>query len=100
MNTYQNSFAVFVKPWKRLSIAEMGQHVRKLGFAWIELPVRPGFACEPETIERDLPRAVKTLSELGVGVLNVTVSLPLDDERLYAASVAAGVQMNRVIFGR
>jgi sugar phosphate isomerase/epimerase len=100
MNTRQNSFAVFVKPWKRLAIAEMGQHVRKLGFGWIELPVRPGFACEPETIEHDLPRAVKTLSELGVGVLNVTVSLPLDDERLYAASVAAGVKMNRVIFGR
>jgi sugar phosphate isomerase/epimerase len=35
-----------------------------------------------------------------VSVLNVTVALPLDDERLYAASVEAGVRMNRVIFGR
>lgn len=93
-------FAVFVKPWKRLSITDLGRHVRKLGFDLIELPVRPGFACEPETIERDLPRAVKLLAELGVGVLNVTVALPLDDERLYAACTEAGVRMNRVIFGR
>jgi sugar phosphate isomerase/epimerase len=100
MNTNQTKFAVFVKPWKRLSIVEMGQHVRKLGFQWIELPVRPGFACTPENIERDLPETVKTLADLGVHVLNVTVSLPLDDERLYAACAAAGIQMNRVIFGR
>jgi hypothetical protein len=43
-------FAVFVKPWKRLSLAELGPHIRKLGFDLIELPVRPGFACEPEHI--------------------------------------------------
>lgn len=67
---------------------------------WIELPVRPGFACQPENIERDLPQAVKTLADLGVSILNVTVALPLTDERLYAACAAAGIKMNRVIFGR
>jgi sugar phosphate isomerase/epimerase len=94
------ALALFIKPWKRLSIPEVAAHVRKLGFEWIELPVRPGFACEPEAIERDLPRAVQTLADLGVRVLNVTVALPLDDERLYATCCAAGVTMNRVIFGR
>jgi sugar phosphate isomerase/epimerase len=93
-------FAVFVKPWKRFSLAELGSHIRKLGFDLIELPVRPGFPCQPEHIETQLPQAVKQLAEEGVRVLNVTVSLPLDDERLYAACAEAGVPMNRVIFDR
>ncbi|MBZ0298656.1 MAG: sugar phosphate isomerase/epimerase [Anaerolineae bacterium] len=93
-------FAVFAKPWKSLSLAELGPHIRRLGFDWIELPVRPGFPCEPQAIETQLPEAVKRLGEDGVHVLNVTVSLALDDERLYAACAAAGIHMNRVIFDR
>ena len=94
-----NNLAVFVKPWKALSLPELATHVRKLGFTSIELPVRPGFPCQPETIERDLPEAVKILGDQGVSILNVTVSLPLGDERLYAACAEAGVGMNRVMFG-
>ncbi|MBZ0292830.1 MAG: sugar phosphate isomerase/epimerase [Anaerolineae bacterium] len=93
-------FAVFIKPWKGMTLAELGPHIRKMGFDLIELPVRPGFPCEPQEIETGLPKTVKALREAGVRVLNVTVSLPLDDERLYAACAAAGVTMNRVIFDR
>ena len=92
-------FALFVKPWKEYSISELAGHVRKLGFEWIELPVRPGFPCEPETIEKSLPDAVRVLGEEGVKVLNITADLPLADERLYNASLQAGISMNRVIFG-
>lgn len=91
--------AVFVKPWKTLALPALAAHVHKLGFAWIELPVRPGFPCQPETIERDLSTAVKLLGEHGVRILDVTVAMPLDDERMYAACAAAGVGMNRVMFG-
>ena len=99
-SAYTNRFAVFVKPWEALTIPEVGRHVKQLGFDLIELPVRPGFACQPATIERDLPQAVKVLADLGVAILNVTVALPLNDERLYAACAAAGITMNRVIFSR
>ncbi|MFN8444846.1 MAG: sugar phosphate isomerase/epimerase [Caldilineaceae bacterium] len=99
-STQSNRFALFVKPWKAMTLPEVGNHVKKLGFDLIELPVRPGFACQPENIERDLPQAVKILADLGVDVLNVTVALPLNDERLYAACAAAGIAMNRVIFSR
>ena len=47
-----------------------------------------------------MPHTVNLLAEHGVRVLNVTVSLPLADERLYAACAAAGVRVNRVIFSR
>ena len=93
-------FAVFVKPWKSMAIPDLARHVRSLGFEWIELPVRPGFACEPDTIEKSLPEAVRVLAEEGVRVLNVTVDLALSDERLYASSVAAGISLNRVMFPR
>jgi sugar phosphate isomerase/epimerase len=97
---HKTQFAVFVKPWKQLSLPKLGIHVQQLGFNLIELPVRPGFPVEPERIEQDLPEAVKILGDLGVSIVNVTVDLPLNDERLYAACAATGISMNRVIFKR
>lgn len=94
-----NEFALFVKPWKALALPELAAHVRRLGFDLIELPVRPGFPCTPEKID-ELPQAVRFLADQGVRVLNVTVALPLDDERMYAACAEAGVKMNRVMFSQ
>jgi sugar phosphate isomerase/epimerase len=96
--TATNPLAVFVKPWPKLSLAELGAHIHQLGFAWVELPVRPGFPCQPDTIEQDLPEAVRILGEHGVRVLNITADLPLHDERLYAACASAGIELNRVMF--
>ena len=59
-----NEFAVFVKPWKQLTLPELGEHVRQLGFDLVELPVRPGFPCTPEQIKRDLPAAVPNAGRL------------------------------------
>lgn len=92
--------AVFVKPWKRLSLPELAGFVHNLGFDAVELPVRPGFPCQPDTIARDLPEAVRILADHGVRVLNVTADLPLDDERLYAACADSGIDLNRVMFRR
>ncbi len=90
--------ALFVKPWKQLTLPQLAAHVASLGFDLIELPVRPGFPVEPEHIERDLPRAVKLLADAGIRVLNVTAANALDDERLYSACAAAGIGLNRVMF--
>lgn len=95
-----NELAIFVKPWKSMDLPKLAGHIKELGFDLIELPVRPGFPCEPESIETALPEAVSLLADHGVRVLNVTVSLSLDDERLYAACAKAGITMNRVMFNR
>ena len=95
-----NKLAVFVKPWKSLSLAELGARMQEIGFEWIELPVRPGFPCQPDTIEHDLPEAARILGDFGVHILNVAVDLPLTDERLYAACAQASVDLNRVMFRR
>lgn len=90
---------VFVKPWPHLTLLEMARLVRDMGFDSIELPVRPGYWCEPEQIEACLPQVVQQLEDEGVTVGNVTVGqLALDDERMYAACAEAGVTMNRVMF--
>ena len=93
-----NPLAVFAKPWKSLPLPQLAAHIKALGFDWIELPVRAGFSVEPQNIERDLPAAVKLLADHGIGVLNVTADVPLDDERLYSACAAAGISLNRVMF--
>ena len=95
-----NELAIFVKPWKSMNLPELADHIKSLGFDLIELPVRPGFPCEPNTIEADLPHAVKVLADNGIRVLNATIALPLDDERLYSACAKAGIKMNRVMFNR
>lgn len=91
-------FALFTKPWPQLSLPALAQHVRRLGFRWIELPVRPGFQVEPQAISSDLPRARQILADAGVGILNITADLPLDDERLYAACAECDIPLNRVMF--
>jgi sugar phosphate isomerase/epimerase len=96
----KTQFAVFVKPWKNLALPKLALHVQELGFNLIELPVRPGFPVEPDRIEQDLPEAVKTLADLGISIVNVTVALPLTDERLYAACAAGNITMNRIMFKR
>lgn len=93
-----NKLALFTKPWKTLSLPDLAQHIRSLGFDMIELPLRTGFQVEPANIERDLPAAVKLLDEQGIRVLNVTADLPLDDERLYSACAEAGIGLNRIMF--
>ena len=90
--------AIFTKPWKALGLRQLAEHIQALGFDMIELPVRPGFQVEPETIERDLPAAVKLLGDHGIRVLNVTADMRLDDERLYRACAEAGIGMNLVMF--
>jgi sugar phosphate isomerase/epimerase len=100
MNPSNFEFAVFVKPWKKLSIPELAKHIYKLGFRWIELPVRAGFACQPEWIGTQLPQAVAQFRDEGILILNVTVALPLDDERMYAACAECGIHLDRVMFER
>ena len=97
--TTNHNFRIFAKPWKDLSLEAMAEHVKSLGFNQLEFPVRPGFWCEPDTMDKSLPRTVKQLGEMGVTIGNITTSgIALDDERIYAACAEAGISMNRVMF--
>lgn len=86
-------FTVFAKPWPALAPSELAAHVKALGFAGVELPVRPGFAVEPATVERRLPDAARAFRDLDVCVASVA-SEP--DDAVIAACGAAGVPLLRI----
>jgi sugar phosphate isomerase/epimerase len=87
-------FSVFVKPWPKKSIAELGHMVHWMGFDGIELPVRPGFPVNPENAATELPKTVKTLAEHNVKIYSIAGSLT---EAMIAACAAAGVPTLRVM---
>ncbi len=85
-------FTVFTKPWK-MALPELGAFVKEMGFDGVELPVRPGYQVEPESVEKDLPKAARILGECGVKI--GTVAGPTDEPTI-AACAAAGVPIIRI----
>ena len=88
------TFSVFTKPWKALPIPQLGELVRKMGYTGIELPVRPGYQVEPESIAKLLPLAAKQLAEAGVSICSVAGNT---DEATIAACGDAGVPVIRTM---
>jgi len=86
-------YSVFTKPWKTIELARLGAFVSGLGFDGIELPVRPGYQVEPETVAT-LPKAARVLGEFGVKILSVAGPT---DEATMAACAEAGVPTIRVM---
>ena len=76
-----------------MPIAELARHVRDLGFDGIELPIRPTYQVEPDSIETQLPQAVKILADHGLKILSAAASA---DERTIAACGQCGVKIIRV----
>lgn len=85
-------YSVFTKPWK-MPLPELGRFVSGLGFDGIELPVRPGYQVEPESIG-NLPRAARLLADCGVKILSVAGPVT---EEVIAACAEAGVPTIRVM---
>ena len=92
MNVSKVSFSLFTKMWKDKSIQELGEFVSGLGFDGIELPVRPGYPVEPDTIATTLPAAVRQLEATNV---NITSIAGPTDEATIAACGNAGVPIIR-----
>ena len=86
-------YTVFTKPWK-MPTAELAKLVKEMGFAGIELPVRPGYQVEPENITEKLPEAARIFADHGLRI--ATIAGPTD-EKTIAACGEAGVPMIRVM---
>lgn len=66
-------YSVFTKPWRDLSLPELGAWVARLGFDGIELPVRPGYPVEPQNVHT-LPQAARMLGDWGVKIFSVAAT--------------------------
>jgi sugar phosphate isomerase/epimerase len=94
MPTLKNVYTVFSKPWKTLPVPALGELVARMGFDGIELPVRPGFQVEPQSVREDLPRAVQQLAEAGIKIYSVAGTA---DEATIAACADTGIPILRII---
>lgn len=87
-------FSVFTKPWKTISIEQLGEQVSGWGFDGIEFPLRGGYQVEPKHAEKELPRLVQTFSEFGLSVFSVASST---EEHIFAGCAEAGIPIIRIM---
>jgi sugar phosphate isomerase/epimerase len=95
MDESRVTFSVFTKPWK-MPVAELGSHIRSLGFEGIELPVRPGYQVEQENVGKELPRVARQLSDYGIQITSVAGPT---DEMTMAACAEASISVIRICVG-
>ncbi|HBN84348.1 MAG TPA: xylose isomerase [Clostridiales bacterium] len=94
MDSSNSLFSVFTKPWKTLSIDELGKLISGMGFCGIEFPVRDGYQVVPESAEKGLPLLAKQLGEYGLKITSVASNL---NEQVFAGCAAAGIPMIRTM---
>jgi L-ribulose-5-phosphate 3-epimerase len=94
---------VFSKHLQWLSYEEMGEFAARLGFAGVDLTVRPGGHVLPENVERDLPKAVKAVEAAGLRVPLIATAVTTasdDSRRLLATAADLGVRFYRLGYYR
>ena len=72
---FGGSLCLFSKHLPALEAQPLARAVKSLGFAGIDLTVRPGGHVAPERAAEDLPRFLKALRDEGVGVPMITTAL-------------------------
>ena len=96
MTETANPFTVFTKPWPEMSLPELADFVKGLGFGGVELPLRPGYQVTPDTISDGLPEAARVLGDRGIRIGSVAGPT---DEKTIAACGEAGVPIIRICVG-
>jgi sugar phosphate isomerase/epimerase len=71
---------LFSKHLPDMPYPELARTIKQLGFAGVDLTVRPGGHVLPERVVEDLPRAVAALREGGVAVPMITTGLTSVDD--------------------
>lgn len=93
MSNNQISFSVFTKPWRTLSVWELGSFVKGLGFDGIEFPLRDGYQLTPADAHR-LPELAQQLADHGLKIYSVASDT---DERVFAGCAEAGIKIIRIM---
>jgi sugar phosphate isomerase/epimerase len=86
-----NPIVVFSKPWKT-NLDGTASRFAELGVSGFELPIRPGYAVDPDNCVAELPRAVKIVAAHGQRIFSVAAE---PTETVIAACAAAGVGLIR-----
>ncbi|MCL2058134.1 MAG: sugar phosphate isomerase/epimerase [Oscillospiraceae bacterium] len=87
-------YSIFTKPYKDLSMDELGKKVVDMGFSAIEYPLRDGFQVKLDDAENGMAALAKTMGAYGVSVSSVAATT---DEWAFAACQAAGCKILRIM---
>jgi sugar phosphate isomerase/epimerase len=69
------TFVMFSKMLGELSIAQAARRMKAIGFAGVDLTVRPGGHVRPEKVASELPEAVKAIRGEGLSVPMITTAI-------------------------
>ena len=104
-----NKFIVFTKPWKNISLGELGALVKDMGFDGVEYPLREGYQVQPSDGVQGIKMLVSELSKSGVTVDSIAGGIDVKfssdnkvagvNEDLFAACGEAGVKIIRICQG-
>jgi hypothetical protein len=89
------ALTVFTKPWT-IPIEELADLVAGLGLDGIELPIRPGYQVQPESVKALLPEAVRVLKSRGLEIRSVAAPL---EPAIIEACGEAGIPIVRSMVG-
>jgi len=86
------ALSVFTKPWVG-GLEPLADKMAALGVDGVELPVRPGYQVEPDSVGTELARAKRVLASRGLEISSVAGPT---DERAIAACGESGIEMIRI----
>ena len=100
-------YSVFTKPWKDLSLDELGALVCGMGFDAIEYPLRDGYPIQPCDGTAGIKRLCKTMSSYGIQVTSIAGGVDIQfvedshevigiDEALFSGCSEAGEPVIRI----
>ena len=105
----KNCFTVFTKPWKNITLEELGALVKDMGFDGVEYPLREGYQVQPSEGVKGVKRLVDVLGSFGLTVGSIAGGLDVKftsdnkvagvNEGLFAACGEAGVAVIRICQG-
>ena len=87
-------YSIFTKPYKTLSMDELGQKVREMGFSAIEFPLREGYQVKLDDAENGMAELAKIMDGYGISVSSVASAT---EEWAFAACRAAGCKILRIM---
>ena len=102
-----NKFSVFTKPWKTISLEELGALVKDMGFDGVEYPLRDGYQVQPSDGIKGIKRLVEVLGSFGVTVESIAGGIDvkystdnkavgLNNEELFAGCGETGIKIIRI----
>ncbi len=91
---------IFSKHLQFLNYGEMSEAAAEIGFAGVDLSVRPNGHVLPERVEDDLPRAVEAMRKMGLPPLMMVTAIQdaanLTDRKILEVAAKLGIQFYRM----